>query len=173
MKEGDALALCVSEEARGEIPDGQAAVARIIKNRMRLHFESDGTLLGTIFKKDQFSWAWFGFEKPHTGLGVHDIAKPGYIRIAHTTTEAYGVADDLLTLTPPHQLTLCGDIAQLVMSGAYSGTLYDQLTDDAVNYCNPRILTKIPRWAIPSAKVCSIGHHDFYRNVPAGAPILA
>jgi hypothetical protein len=163
MTEQELLALNVYEEARGEIPDGQAAIARIVKNRMALRYTSDGTIFGTVLAKDQFSWAWFGFETHHSGTATHPLNVKSYERIAHTLTEAEGVAQDMLDLAPADLLVACGIIAQEVMNGTFSGQFYDYLTDDAVLYLNPRILTKLPVWAIPDKLVCSIGHHDFYR----------
>lgn len=163
MTDEELLALNVYEEAGGEIDDGKAAIARVTFNRMARKFFSDGTVAGTVLAKDQFSWAWFGFETVHTGTGVHDLANKEYVRLSHTTTEALGLAQDLQDVAPVDALAACGEIAQMVQAGAYQGTLYDQLTDDAVLYLNPKILTKLPTWAIPAKLVCTIGHHIFYR----------
>lgn len=173
MTDDEAMALNVYEEAGGEITEGRAAIARITLNRMRRRFFSDGTVLGTVFAKDQFSWAWFGFEVVHTGVGVHDLAHREYVRLAHNLTEALALATDLQDMAPPHALAECASVAAQVAAGTFNGPLYDRLTDDAVNYCNPRILTKLPAWAIPSALVCSIGHHDFYRAGGKPAPLVA
>lgn len=43
------------QEARGCSYTEQCLVAQVIKNRMALDYESDGTLLGTILKPYQFS----------------------------------------------------------------------------------------------------------------------
>lgn len=163
MTDDELLALNLYEEAGGEIDDGKAAIARVVKNRMGRHYFSDGTVHGTVLVKDQFSWAWFGFEVVHSGVGVHDHAKHEYVRLSHTVTEAQQLAEDLYDMVPPADLARCSVIAGQVLAGTYSGELYDQLTDDAVLYFNPRILTKLPAWAIPDKLVCSIGHHEFYR----------
>ena len=39
-------------EARGEIFDGKVAVAEVMRNRMKRHYASDGTVASTVF------WAW-------------------------------------------------------------------------------------------------------------------
>ena len=166
MQDIQLIGLNVYEEAGGEIPDGQAAIARVTKNRMARKFFSDGTIAGTVLARDQFSWAYFGFETLHTGTDAHDQSKQEYTRLCHTPAEAAAHAEDLLELAPVDALAQCERIAQLVLDGSYQGALYAALTDDTVLYLNPRILTKLPAWAIPSAKVCSIGHHDFYRSVP-------
>lgn len=173
MTDDELLALNVYEEAGGEIPDGQAAIARVTLNRMHRKFFSDGTVAGTVLAKDQFSWAWFGFDVVHTGVGVHDQSHREYVRLSHTFTEALALAEDLHDLATPHILAGCAAIAARVVLGTYKGPFFDQLTDDTVNYCNPRILTKLPPWAIPSALVCSIGHHDFYRVGLKPAPLVA
>ena len=155
------LALNVLKEAGGEIPDGQAAIARVTLNRMRLKFFSDGTIAGTVLRKDQFSWAYF------------DMVNGVYTRVCWTPQEAQARANVLYNSAPSGQIAKCLTIAGAVFAGTYRGTLYDQLTDDAVLYCNPAILTKSPAWAIPSAKVCSIGHHDFYRSVPIAEGLIS
>lgn len=163
MRDDDLLALNVYEEAAGEIDEGKAAVARIVKNRMARKFFSDGTMVGTVLAKDQFSWAYFGFVTRHTGNAGVDKSVQEYVRMAHTITEAQGLAEALLKRALPRTLNKCASIAQAVMGGTFRGPLYDLLTDDAVSYLNPRILTRLPKWAIPDKLVCSIGHHDFYR----------
>ena len=52
----DALAVCtIWIEARGESYAGKLAVARVIRNRVRLHYQSDGSVPGTVLKGFQFS----------------------------------------------------------------------------------------------------------------------
>jgi len=43
-------------EARGEPHDGQVAVGNVVRERMRLRYASDGTVLGTVWRPSQFSW---------------------------------------------------------------------------------------------------------------------
>lgn len=169
LSDSNLLALNVYEEANLEPDDGKAAVARVVKNRMALKFFSDGSIAGTILARDQFSWAWFGFETIHTGIGVNQQSKQEYIRVADTLADAEGVAVDRYDLAAPAALFHCNVVAQQAFGGTYKSTSYSLLTDDTVLYLNPRILTHLPTWAIPAAKVCSIGHHDFYRSLPAGA----
>lgn len=52
----EALAICtIWMEARGEGYEGMLAVARVLRNRMRLRYQSDGTVSGTCLKPFQFS----------------------------------------------------------------------------------------------------------------------
>lgn len=152
MTDSDLLALCVLLEAGGEIDDGKAAIARVVRNRMALKFMSDGTVFGTILKYDQFSWAWF------------DYVAGGYKRVAWTVDEAEKIAERDLNRAAPQPLFHCRQIGDSVMAGTYHGPSYDQLTDQAVNYLNPRILHHLPAWASPDKLVCVIGHHNFYRS---------
>jgi hypothetical protein len=163
LTDEDLAALNVYQEADGEPDDGKAAVMRIVQNRIKKRYFSDGTILGTVLSKDQFSWAWFGFETVHSGTATHVISTKEYVRLSWTLTEAQQHAETLLELAAPSDLTHCSQIARAVVAGTYTGPLYANLTDDAVLYLNPRILTKLPTWAIPIRKICSIGHHDFYR----------
>jgi len=168
MTDADLEALNIYQEAGGEPDEGKAAVARVVRNRMRRKFFSDGTVAGTVLAKDQFSWAWFAFvAAPMTGH-----ANPGkhlheYVRLAYTRTEAQGLADALLKRVVPKILAHCHDIAGQVASGTYYGPGYAKLGNDAVSYLNPRILTKLPNWATSDRFIVSIGHHDFYRSEPA------
>lgn len=156
--------LNVLEEAGGEIDDGKAAIARVVKNRMVRHYFSNGTVPGTVLYPNQFSWAYFAFVTRHTGTGVHDHSVQSYVRIASTSRDAMAVAEGLRAKANADQLAHCTTVAEAVMAGEYSGLAYDKLTDDALLYLNPRILTKPPKWAIPSKLICSIGRHDFYRG---------
>ena len=45
----------VFQEAEGEPYEGKVAVAEVIQRRMRRKFMSDGTVVGTVLKKYQFS----------------------------------------------------------------------------------------------------------------------
>jgi spore germination cell wall hydrolase CwlJ-like protein len=151
MNEQDLLTLCVWAEARGEPMDGQAAVARVVLNRMKQKFHSDGTIRGTVLAYHQFSWAWFEY---HEG-------KP--IVIAKSFTEAVEVSEKLwakvgrLRAVDPIR-----EIVRQVQAGKYSGTAYDRLTDKAVLYCNRDMVS--PAWAKPEKLVCTIGQHSFYKN---------
>lgn len=169
MNDADLLGLNVYEEAGGEPDEGKAAVARIVKNRMRAKFFSDGTIQGTVLAKDQFSWAYFGFVTKTTGNLAPAKHTQEYVRLAHNLTEAQALAESLLKRTVPTIFRHCSEIGQAVMSNTYYGPLYAKLGNDTVSYLNPRILTKLPTWAIPSRLVVSIGHHDFYRATDTGA----
>lgn len=48
--------LCIFAEARGEPYDGQVAVGNVIRNRMKRHFFSNGTVVSTVCSPHQFSW---------------------------------------------------------------------------------------------------------------------
>lgn len=165
--DADITGLNIFEEAAGEVADGRAAIARVQMNRQRMKFKSDGTVAGTVLARDQFSWAWFDFVRVHSGTDAHDETHQEYIRVSFSDNDAnrraYGLLVDAKNKFP-NTFKACRVIGESVYAGLYHGTLYDQLTDDAVNYCNPRILKKIPAWAIPSKLIVSIGRHDFYRG---------
>lgn len=146
----DLLALCIAQEAGGESDDGKAAVARVIKNRMALKYESDGTLAGTILKYDQFSWAWFNYVKGR------------YTRVAWNTVQATAIAQSKFNLSSPQVIAYCAAIGARVMNNLYDSPEYTQLTDDTVLYLNTA-LVHLPDWAVPAKHVCRIGAQDFYR----------
>lgn len=162
MNDMNFLALCVLQEAGAEPDDGKAGVARVIKNRMAQKYESDGTVVGTVLKYDQFSWAWFAFETVHSGTGTHDVGTQKYVRVASTVEEAMAIAEKKLAVEPADAMSDARLIVSQVQAGNYSGALYNNLTDAALMYLNPRILQSLPPWATQDKFICSIGHHDFY-----------
>lgn len=163
MTEQELAYLNAYEEAAGEPDEGVAAITRIVKNRMAHHFFSDGTIAGTVLAKDQFSWAWFAFMDKTSGNIAPGKHVQAYMRRASTRAQAEAVANQLRAKVVPSVWTRVGRITSAALDGDYDGPLYDKLGADAVSYLNPRILTKLPSWAIPSKLVVSIGHHDFYR----------
>lgn len=152
MTDEDLLALNIYEEANLEVPDGKAAIARVVKNRMAHKFESDGTVAGTILKKDQFSWAWFDFKGGK------------YARVAWTPEGAQHIADEKFAVASQKSLATCREIGYAVMTNMYHGPFYDMLTDNVVSYLNPKIVPHLPDWATEDKLVCIIGHHSFFRT---------
>ena len=47
--------ITIFQEARGESFQGKIAVAEVIRNRMRMKYSSDGTVVGTVLRPYQFS----------------------------------------------------------------------------------------------------------------------
>jgi len=62
----DLAALTIYLEARGESFAGKLAVAAVIRNRMKLKYQSDGTVKGTVLKRKQFQ-PW-NRQQPHQVL---------------------------------------------------------------------------------------------------------
>ena len=62
----DLAALTIYLEARGESFAGKMAVAAVIRNRMNLKYQSDGTVKGTVLKRKQFQ-PW-NRKQPHQVL---------------------------------------------------------------------------------------------------------
>jgi spore germination cell wall hydrolase CwlJ-like protein len=147
----DLLALCIYQEAGREIDDGKAAIARVIKNRIRLKFFSDGTLRDTIMRPSQFSWINF------------EMIKGKYTRVCTTMDQSVARVEELFNKTAAKYLADCRQIGYEVMGGTYRGPLYDRLTDEATNYINPDIAEPQP-WAVPEKLVCVIGRHEFFHR---------
>lgn len=61
--------LCVYAEARGEPYEGQVAVANVVRNRTRMRFFSDGTVVSTVTMPFQFSWMNHGDRQRERVLG--------------------------------------------------------------------------------------------------------
>lgn len=145
------LALCVFEEARGEIDDGKAAVARVILNRTRRKYQSDGSIEGTILHPAAFSWTEF------------DMVGGKYVKVASTPEEQHArvLACYAQALKSPSWLP-CEHIAERVLSGAYDTPNYRLLTDDTVLYYAPAAC-RTPAWADADKLVAVIGRMWFFR----------
>lgn len=157
MDDATLLTLCVWSEARGQGPEGKAAVARVVLNRIAAKFESDGTIKGTVLAPNQFSGFWWGF---------NDQTDKYDKRLATTVAQASKVADAMLKEATDHHggaiWAKCEDAVTQVMAGTFKGSLYDQLGDEAVNYVNLRLAK--PKWATPELHIIDIGAHSFYRR---------
>lgn len=161
MNDSDALALCAYQEAVGEQDDGVAAIVRVILNRTRLGYASDGTVQGTIFRHAQFSWTEFAMVAGH------------YTRVCETPDQVADRAAQLLAQSQAQaaEWARVTRIVEAVQAKAYAGLFYDQLTDDAVLYLNPAVSAQ-QAWEVPANLVCRIGHHVFYRDPPRSGPIV-
>ncbi len=151
MSDGDLLTLCVLQEAGNQVPDGMGAVARVVLNRTRRKYASDGTIAGTILGHDQFSWTEFamkgGVYRRVATDGAQELA-----RVARLMTEAKAETGAWST---------CQHVAWAVQQGSYHGSAYDKLTDDTVLYDNLALAR--PAWALPSKLVVAIPAHTFFR----------
>jgi hypothetical protein len=147
----DLLATCVWDEARGESQAGRVAVARVVMNRMHAHYQSDGTVDGTVLRKDQFSGFYFAF------IGGH------YTRIGSTEAQALGEAMLLYAQAKAEPIwPQCVAAARAALVGDYSAWPEVQaLGDGALNYANLAISK--PVWATSALFIASIGNHSFYR----------
>lgn len=148
------LTLCVYQEARGEPVDGKAAVARVVLNRTRRSppYCSDGTIKGTVFAPNQFSWTSWAF------LGGH------YIKVARTPAEVAARAEQLLatSIEDKTNWAACQAAALAVLDGSFQGGAgYRALTPEALQYVN--LAVSRPAWADPAKLVCQIGRHSFFR----------
>lgn len=152
MDDATALALNGFQEANLEPDDGFAAVCQVVLNRTARKFQSTGTIHGTIFWPNAFSWtAW-------------QMVGGKYTKIAHTSQEIDARADDLLRRAMMYRdaWARATKIAGEVHAGTYAGADFAKITPDTVLYVNLAISD--PVWAIGSKLVCKIGHHSFYRN---------
>lgn len=147
------FAVCIYDEARGEIDDGKFAVGRVLLNRAKLHFFSDGTVTGTVLRKDQFSGFWF------------QMVNGRYTRVCSTLDQAQALATKKIAAAAndPQHWQSCLSVAHQMLESCYTGdAIYRQLTDNTVLYANLAICS--PNWATPDKFVCKIGHHSFFRS---------
>lgn len=153
MTDADLIALCAFQEANLESDDGVAAVVRVVMNRMRLKFQSDGTVAGTILHGDGTAFSWAAFE----------MVDGRYRRVADGPSQIEARAADLLAEAQGFHdaWARAGRIAGQVRAGLYVGAEFMRLTGDAVLYLNPAIAAA--PWATPDKLVCRIGRHSFFR----------
>lgn len=148
------LAGLIANEAGGQPHEGKVAVARVVMNRGRLKFFSDGTIKGTITHNMQFSGLWCDWVPQH-----------GYQRIIWTEAGAYA---RLAALIAHYKLQpgLWRDCVLAAQQGMGTepfsgGPEYEKLSGDTVNYFNPKLAA--PPWGTPDKFVCAIFDHAFYR----------
>jgi hypothetical protein len=154
MTDQDLLALCVWTEARGEPLEGKVAVARVVWNRMAEHYESNGTVPGTVLKYDQFSAFYFTMVG-HTYTRIH-------------STPAGAMQEALRLLPVAQESAVWEDCLAAVESGKRgssfawgpAGRLLDA-EPRTLLYCNRDVSD--PVWATEEAHVCDIYHHSFYK----------
>lgn len=144
------LALCAFEEANLEPDDGLAGVVRVVLNRARLKYQSDGTIQGAVYWPNAFSWTEWA------------MVDGRYVKLAHTPHEVAARSEALLRQAQAFGVrwARAERIAQSVQRGHYAGADYDRLTDQAVLYLNPAISRA--DWARPEREVCRIGRHSFF-----------
>lgn len=143
------LALCVWDEARGEIAQGKRAVADVVLNRARKQYSSDGTIRGTVLSPNQFSGFYF------------DFVNGRYQRVCHDEEGA-----DLRAHRMLHQAEQTGNAWTASVEQARAALehhLPAWISNDTVLYYNPAVVHAPPAWATPDKYVTTIGHHAFYK----------
>ena len=155
-------ATCIADEAANQPHEGKVAVGCVILDRMKLLYESDGTVLGTVEKHFQFSGFWFSMVAGHYTQTEFDAAG--------AAAEAQKLFDEFSTqpIWPDCERAwedaktwAAGQDGQ--PSGALSftpGPEFLKLDRRTVMYVNPRISS--PAWATPDKLVAVIFQHSFY-----------
>lgn len=153
MTDADLITLCAFQEANLEPDDGLAAVVRIVLNRIRAHYQSDGTVPGTVFHGDGTAFSWVAFE----------MVDGRYRRVASGLDQIMARAEQLLLQAQSfHQAWARAErIAAAVQAGTYAGADFARITGDTVLYLNAAISSAA--WATPDKLVCRIGRHSFFR----------
>lgn len=153
FNDADLMTLCAFEEANLEPDDGVAAVIRVLLNRTKLKYSSDGTMAGTVFRHDQFSWTEWAMQGDK------------YTEVAQSPYQVQTRAMSLLQADEAYRAAW-GRIEAIVFkvtTGAYAGGLdYKKITSETVLYYNPKLITPPPEWARPIKLDASIGNHRFY-----------
>ena len=158
MNDDDLAVLCIFNEAGNQPFEGQVAVGIVIRNRIALHFPSDGTMANTIEHGNGVGFSWVGFA----------IVDGRYTRVADGPDEIAARVQQLLTEA---QATAAWSICEKAWadSGAWfdgqplsftPGPEFDKLDKQTVMYLNPAISSAA--WATPDKEVAKIFDHTFF-----------
>jgi hypothetical protein len=156
MDDRTLLAVCIADEAGLEPFVGKLAVGRVVLNRMRLKFQSDGTIPGTVLRKDQFSGFYF------------EMVGGKYTRVASTIEQAAARAVDKLTRYKANAAVwadslYAADLARLgLLVSSREDPMFPGFTERTVNYYNPKVVKTPPAWATPDRLDTVIFNHTFY-----------
>lgn len=155
MTDAELLATCIYSEAGGQSDEGKAAVAQVVYNRMKRHYQSDGTLIGTVLHPGAFSAFMFDFvngvytrvvaTQPIDTLQDRMLARAQTME-AHYARQAVW----------PECLTL----ADGVVSG--KPIMLNPSLKDAVLYVNLDI--SHPVWANKARFLAKVGAHSFFAD---------
>ncbi len=126
--------MAVWAEAEGEPYEGKCAVAEVIRRRAHRHYNSDGTIAGTIARRYQFSF-------------LNDDAQDNLRLIKALQLDS----DDSIVLDCIRAWNAVGQIG------------YSEIVPGAVLYFNPHT-APAPAWAIGANFVKTVGNHAFYRD---------
>jgi hypothetical protein len=131
---------CLQGEARGEPIEGQAAVANVLRNRLRTG------RWGETYHNVILAWAQFSCMWPTLGGGNYN-----------------GVLSFAKMIRAPETHTRSDRQLRLITEGLFSDSLLDE-TKGATHYHADWI--QAPAWAKPPAvRTAVIGKHSFWRNV--------
>ncbi len=156
MTDDELLATCIADEAGGEPHEGKVCVAIVLLNRMSLPYQSDGTAVGTVLKRNQFSGFWF------------EMIDGKYTRVCHTMEEAQARAEEKFERYSKRSIW-ADCVLALADARAWAddepmsftpGPAFSGMTGKTVNYLNPSI--SHTAWATPDKLDAKIFHHDFF-----------
>lgn len=156
MDERTVMAVCIADEAANQSHAGRVAVGMVVRNRTRLKYSSDGSVLGTVLSPGQFSGFWF------------DMVAGKYTRVATTMDQAlvrladkYRRYSALRTLWADCLLAASEALGIASMPPETANAVHG-ITPATVLYYNPRIVPKRPAWALADHVDAVVGDHTFF-----------
>jgi spore germination cell wall hydrolase CwlJ-like protein len=155
MTDAELLATCIYSEAANQSDEGKAAIAQVVSNRMRRHYQSDGTIAGTVLHPGAYSAFMFDFVNgAYTRvIATHPVDTLQDRMLARAQTMEAHYARQAVW---PECLTL----AEGVVSG--NPILFNPLLNDAVLYVNLDI--SHPVWANKARFLAKVGAHSFFAD---------
>lgn len=152
LSDDNLFATCIADEAANQPYEGKVAVARVIRNRMALKYESDGTVEGTVLKHFQFSGFWFSMVKgkyKEDAFNLEEAEKKAIAYYKEFSTQP--IWSD------------CIDAVYDSLPGHFTGSAqFQKLTDKTVLYLNPKVSKAT--WATPDKLDAVIFQHSFYHD---------
>jgi hypothetical protein len=155
---------CIADEAANQPYEGKVAVGSVILNRMKLLYESDGSVTGTVERHFQFSGFWFSMASGHYQQDEFDAAG--------AATKAQELFNEFSTQPIWSDCARAWVDAMLWASNMDAGRPAGQglsfvpgpeflkLDRRTVMYVNPKISS--PPWATPNKLVATIFQHSFF-----------
>lgn len=155
MTDEDLVATIIASEAGGEPEAGKAAIAQVFFNRMRLHYQSDGTPVGTGLHPGAFSELMFAMVN-----GKYTRVVP----LEPTATLHDRMMDRAQTMEQHYARQAvwpqCWALAQAVVAG--EPLMIEPALTDAVLYVNLEI--SHPVWVSKVRFLAKIGAHSFFAD---------
>jgi len=168
LTDAELWATAVADEGANQPPEGQAAVAAVILNRMRLHYQSDGSMAGTVLHKWAFSGFWDDWV---SGRYVEvafdaDAAMARAVALQAQFQAEDGVWERAVQATLDASAWAAGRPMSFEPGPAWRGDagVGTGFGPTTVLYYAPSGVPAAPVWAVRAKLACTLWAHVFYNQ---------